>query len=426
MSEVKEQKNTLMEDEYERTPVPLEKRKSLLSVTMVWAGFPMIITSAVTGATLVHSMGFSKGLIGILLGNILLFLYVGLLSISGAKHGMNFGMLASKTFGKKGYMIASALLSTLVVGWFAVQTGLTGQSMKSAFDVNLPLVTLIAGVLFLVATLFGIKALSVVGAISVPLFFILGVYSVIDVWQSGTNLWSYQGSPNMTIPMGVAVTMVFALFADSGTMTADFTRWAKNGKHAVLATLSAFPIANMIAMTIGGIIAASTVTGTGDVFSVIAAKGGLLSIIAVLFLFINLGAVCTHCLYNGAVGWSFITGKSMRWLTIVLGIIGIVLAVGGIWDYFINWLNILGVIVPPIGMVMIIDQFVTRKNVADMAENIRKSPFIAWGIGSAAALLSHYQFEGLSTAVVGIVVSGITYYLLSNFTADKSANKKIA
>jgi hypothetical protein len=37
----------------------------------------------------------------------------------------------------------------------------------------------------------------------------------------------------------------------------------------------------------------------------------------------------------------------------VLGIIGTVAAVAGIWSYFATWLNILGVMVPPIGVTAI-------------------------------------------------------------------------
>jgi purine-cytosine permease-like protein len=43
---------------------------------------------------------------------------------------------------------------------------------------------------------------------------------------------------------GTAVTIVIVSFADSGTMTADFTRWAKNGQSAVYAAFTAFPVAN--------------------------------------------------------------------------------------------------------------------------------------------------------------------------------------
>ncbi len=50
--------------------------------------------------------------------------------------------------------------------------------------------------------------------------------------------------------------MVVAGFADSGTMTADFTRWSKNGRSAVIAAFSAFPVANVISYLFGVVIVA--------------------------------------------------------------------------------------------------------------------------------------------------------------------------
>ncbi|MCM3631118.1 cytosine permease [Paenibacillus glycanilyticus] len=403
----------LFESEYEHSAVPQNKRKSLLSVTSIWVGFPMIITGAVTGATLVHGLGFARGILAMVLGNVLLFAYVGLLSMLGARDGNNFSLQASRTFGRKGYIVSSALLSTLVIGWFAVQTGLTGVSMSGAFNVSTVLIVVVAGIFYVVLTLLGIKALSIIGMISAPLFLILGIYSVAEAVQNGHAVASYAGSSDSPIAFWVAVTLVFALFADSGTMTADFTRWAKNRKHAAIATFAAFPVANLIAMLIGGVIAAATLTGSGDVFGVIVDKGGALTWIAVIFLFINLGSVCSHCLYNGAVGWSHITGTKMRTMTIILGIIGIVAAAFGIWNYFINWLNLLGVIVPPIGAIILMDQLVTRKTSTAIDADIRFQPFLAWGIGSAAALIVNYQFPSLSTAITGILVSTVTYWLIS-------------
>ena len=54
--------------------------------------------------------------------SITMFAYVGLLGLIGTKRGMNFALIASIVFGKKGYDFASGLLSTLLLGWSAVQT----------------------------------------------------------------------------------------------------------------------------------------------------------------------------------------------------------------------------------------------------------------------------------------------------------------
>ncbi|MEK5324960.1 cytosine permease [Aeribacillus sp. FSL M8-0254] len=407
-------KDAILEEEYENEPVPLEKRKSLLSVSFVWIGFPMIITSAVTGAAIVAALGFLKGLSAILIGNLILFAYVGMLGVLSTKKGYNFGLQAAVTFGKKGSILVSGLLSTLVIGWFAVQVGLTGSSMHEAFGSNLIAVTLLAGVLYILITLFGVKALTLIGAVSAPFFVILGLWAVSDAVKNAgwSSIVNYSGDGS--IAFGVAVTMVVALFIDSGTMAGDFNRWSKNTKESILATFSAFPCANLIAMLFGGIITAASVeNGNADFFQYIAAKGGFLSTVAVLLLFLNLGSVCSHCLYNGAVGWSTLLNKKMRSLAIILGIFGVIIAISGAWNYFPNWLTILGVIVPPIGAIIIIDQFFIRKH-AGFENTIRIQPFIAWAIGSFISFLLEFYAPFLSTAVVGMITAAIAYAFLSS------------
>jgi cytosine permease len=408
------QKDAILEEEYENEPVPKEKRKSLLSVSLVWIGFPMIITSAVTGAAIVAALGFLRGLLAIVVGNLILFGYVGLLSVLSTKKGYNFGLQAAVTFGKKGSILVSGLLSTLVIGWFAVQVGLTGVSMNVAFGSNLITMTLLAGVLYILITLVGVKALTYIGAVSAPLFVILGLWAVSDAVDNAgwSSITSYSG--NGSIAFGVAVTMVVALFIDSGTMTGDFNRWSKNTKESILATLTAFPFANLIAMLFGGIITASAMeNGNADFFHYIAAKGGILAVVAVLLLFLNLGSVCSHCLYNGAVGWSTLLGKKMRTLAVILGIIGVIIAISGAWNHFISWLVILGVIVPPIGAIIIMDQFYVRKN-ADIMNNVRVQSFVAWAIGSFIALIVEFYTPFLSTAVVGMIAAAIAYVAVSS------------
>jgi cytosine permease len=124
--------------------------------------------------------------------------------------------------------------------------------------------------------------------------------------------------------------------------------------------------------------------------------------------------VCTHCLYNGAVGWGRIAGKKMRTMTVLLGLLGGLLALAGVWSLFLNWLNLLGVLVPPIGAVIIVDQiFVRHYSYDEDVPNFRGSAFAAWALGALAALLVHGMAPWFSEAVAGMLVGAVAYYALS-------------
>lgn len=408
-------------EEYEHEPVPIAARRSTFSVTTVWIGFPMIITGAMTGSILVLGMGFRNALWAMVIGNIIMFAYVGALGVLGTKRGMNFALLASIVFGKKGYVFASGLLSTLLLGWYAVQTGITGALISSAYGLNYVAMTTVAGLLYIGITFIGVRGLHLIGLVSVPLFVILGGWVAIDAastsgWNAILNYPGNNGAATMT--MGIGLTVVIALFIDAGTVTADFNRWAKDGRSSVIATFSAFPFANLLAMLVGGLMTAALAVpnanpfGADNMFGYMNAKQiGWLGTLAFLFLYCNLGSVCAHCLYNSATGWSRILHTRMRVMAVVLGLIGIVVAAGNVWAFFIQWLSLLGVVVPPIGAIVLVDQYLYRKN-AEINEDWRPTAFIAWAIGSAVALIVEFYAPHFSTAISAMLAGGIAYAVI--------------
>jgi cytosine permease len=403
--------------EFETEPVPASRRRSLLSVTSVWAGFPLVVTGSVSGAVIVHGLGFTTGMLAILLGSLLLFVYVGALSVLAARTGKNFSLQASATFGRRGYIISSALLATLVLGWFSVQAALVGETLGNEFQVTPALISILAGLGFTGLTFLGIRAIAVIGAISGPLFLLFGIIAVLTASTNGVNVFDYKGAETgSTILFGAAVTLVFALFADSGTMTADFTRWAKTPRHALIATASAFPVAHFITLLFGGLVAAATMQLDSSIFGSVVALDGIFPAVAAILIVINIASGCTHCLYNAAVGWSYILKGRMRLVTLALGVCGTIIAALGIWGYFVEWLNLLGIIVPPIGAIIITDQLLMRRAVS-VTKSIRWPPFAAWAIGSSAALVTHFVAPALSNVVVGLAVSSLTYIVIVSVNA---------
>jgi len=425
LEDAEEQVDHLLGNEYEHEPVPASARRSLFSVTLVWAGFPMIITGAMTGSILVLGMGFTNALIAMIIGNLIMLAYVASLGILGTRGGLNFALLASIVFGRKGYVLASGLLSTLLLGWYAVQTGITGALVSGTYGLSYVAMTVIAGLLYIGITFIGVRGLHYIGLVSIPLFVILGVWVAADA-ASGTTwaaIMAYPGNNGVaSMPMGVGLTVVVALFIDAGTVTADFNRWAKTPRDSFIATFSAFPFANIVAMLVGGVMTAALAVpnanpfGTDNMFGYMNhMQLGWLSVLAFVFLYLNLGSVCSHCLYNSATGWSRIIGTHMRVAAVILGVIGIAVAAGNIWAFFIQWLSLLGVLVPPIGAIILVDQYVIRPG-AKVDTDFRPMAFAAWAAGSAVALVVENAAPQFSTALSSMVVGGIAYWVLSNAT----------
>ncbi|MDI9223957.1 cytosine permease [Pantoea sp. EA-12] len=429
---MKDKSSPALEQEFEHEPVPLSHRHSTRSVSAVWFGFPMILTNALFGGIITWHLGFWPAIIAILLGNLVLFAYVGALSWFAGNTGMNFALQAKRTFGTKGYILVSGFLSTVVIGWYAFQTGLTGTVINQTFGWNSLAVTALAMVLYTGVTFLGVRALSILGMIAAPLFVVLGLVALWLIGQDHdfSTITQFHGSATAVgaMSMGTAVTMVVAGFADSGTMTADFTRWSKDGKSAVIAAFSAFPMANVISYLFGVVIVAVGAAvdpgnNGGNFLPMLMGHGMLLSVIAFLFVFINLGSVCTHCLYNGAVGFSHLFSSKMRLWTVILGVIGGALALAGVWSYFLEWLSLLGIVVPPFGAVMIVDLiFMAKISEQRKTRRLRGSAFAAWAIGSLCAVIAHIEFPQFGEAVIGLVTAAVSYTLIVKFKRESTAN----
>jgi len=424
LGNAEEQIDHILGDEYEHEPVPAAARRSLLSVTLVWAGFPMIITGAMTGSILVLGMGFSHALQAMVLGNLIMLAYVGLLGLLGTRNGVNFALLASVVFGRKGYVLASGLLSTLLLGGYAVQTGITGALVSGTYGLSYVAMTVLAGLLYIGITFMGVRGLHYIGLVSIPLFMVLGIWVAADAASATTwaVIMAYPGNNGIaSMSMGVGLTVVITLFIDAGTVTADFNRWARTPADSLIATFSAFPFANIVAMLVGGVMTAALAApnanpfGADNMFGYMNSHGAAwLSVLAFVFLYCNLGSVCSHCLYNSATGWSRITGSHMRLAAVILGVLGIIIAAGNVWAFFIQWLSLLGVVVPPIGAIILVDQYVVRPG-AKVDADYRPLAFGAWAIGSAVAFAVEKGAPEYSTAISAMIIGGVAYWALCGF-----------
>jgi cytosine permease len=109
----------------------------------------------------------------------------------------------------------------------------------------------------------------------------------------------------------------------------------------------------------------------------------------------------------------------MRILAIALGVIGIIVAAGNVWAFFIQWLTLLGILVPPIGAIILVDQYLLRVNSEATAE-WRVVPFIAWAAGSIVAFFVSEYAPEYSTAIAAFVVAAVVYGVLQSMMAPRT------
>ena len=390
--------------DYSLEAVPESARKGFWNMFFVMVGFTFFSASMSVGAKLGNGLDLSGFIWACIIGGVILSAYCGVLAFIGASTGMTMDLLCRRAFGTKGSYLSSFLLGFTQIGWFGVGVAMFSIPAAELLGVNEWVLTIIAGLLMTATAATGMKGLEIVAYISVPLIVILGVYSMITAGVEGGGLAAIFGQSAGKISLFTGVGYVIGSFISGGTATPNFIRFAKNRKVAVWTTVIAFFLGNTLMFCFGAI--GGAFTGKEDIFYVMIAQG--LAIPALIVLGANIWTTNNNALYTGGLGLANITGKPMKHLTWVAGIIGTALA---IWLYynFVGWLNILNCALPPIGMIVILDYFKNRSKYDGKHTEAVVNWFNVLGI-IAAAIVANFLNWGIA-AVNAMVVAAIFFFI---------------
>jgi cytosine permease len=80
---------------------------------------------------------------------------------------------------------------------------------------------------------------------------------------------------------------------------------------------------------------------------------------------------------------------------------------------------LLGILVPPIGAIILVDQYMVRAN-SEATSEWRIVPFIAWAAGSLVAFFVSEYAPQYSTAISAFVVAAVVYGVSQSLAAPKT------
>ncbi|GAB2543754.1 cytosine permease [Gracilibacillus alcaliphilus] len=375
-----------MDKEFALEAVPQTNRRGFWKMFILMVGFTFFSASMLSGGELGLGLSMSEFIVIVLIGNLILGLYTSGLAFIASKTGLSTHLLARYAFGEKGSYLVSFLLGATQVGWFGVGIAMFAVPVHKVTGIDMLPLIIVAGMAMTTSAFIGMKALTFLSFIAVPSIAILGSVSVgiaIDDLGGLRELFAYQ--PDASLGLATALTICIGSFASGGTLTPDFTRFAKTKTIAVVTTLVAFFLGNSLMFLFGAVGAVST--GLGDISEVMFVQGIIVP--AVIVLGLNIWTTNDNALYASGLGFSNITKFDKRKVVIFNGIIGTVFAMW-LYNNFVGWLTLLGSALPPIGAILLADFFILHKAKYPVFEQmkfkmIRWSAIIAWAGGFAAA-----------------------------------------
>lgn len=396
----------------EAVPQDSSERKGFWGLFVVMLGFTFFSASMSVGANMANGLNFSDFVKAIMIGGIILSVYTGLLAYVGSATGLSMDLLARRSFGSIGSYLPSALISFTQIGWFGVGAAMFAYPVSELTGLNPWIFIIIVGALMTTSAYFGMKGLTIVSFISVPLITILGVYSMTLAISSGGGLIAMFDKSQGNMTLFAAVGMVVGSFISGGTATPNFVRFSKTKKIAVVTTVIAFFLGNSLMFLFGAV--GGAFTGKEDIFYVMIAQG--LTIPAILVLGANIWTTNDNALYSSALGLSNITKIRKKPMTLAAGAIGTLLAVW-LYNNFVSWLSLLNATLPPVGAILVMDYFLHKENYKSDSEPVCKiNPAAIVGV-VAGALTANFLKWGIAS--VNAMVVAIVCYLIGEAIRTK-------
>lgn len=399
--------------EYPLSETPRETRKGLLSIAMVLFSFTFFTGTMFAGGKLGLAFGVSDMLWIAFFGNSLLALYAASLGLIAARSGLNTVLMGRFCFGEVGSRLSDCLLGFAELGWYAWGTATVAIVLVKLLDLppslTLPLMVLF-GFGFCLTALVGYKGLDMLSRIGVPLMFCLLVVSMVIATRA---IGGWQGLsavlPQQAMSVSAAITMVFGTFASGATQATNWTRLARSGRVAVVASMVSFLVGNGLMIVAGAWCA--IVYQQADIVEVMMLQG--LSFAAVVMLCLNLWTIQGPTIYNvSAAACHLLRSERRRTMTLAAAAIGVVLAIGGMYEWLIPFLILLGSIIPPIGGVIMADFWGRHRGQYPRLADARLPRFnlaglAAYAVGAVAAYSSPWV-----APLVGIAASAASYLVL--------------
>jgi len=394
--------------EFSLSPVPQSHRNGFWKILAVMLGLTFFSASMWAGGTLGSGLSFTSFILIILAGNLLLGIYTGALAHISAKTGLSTHLLTKYAFGVKGSYLSSFLLASTQVGWFGVGVAMFAVPVHKVTGMNLYLLIVLSGILMTLTAIYGMKALAILGMVAVPAIAILGSYSVFEATETiggMEGLMAYQ--PVQGLGLAAALTICIGSFVSAGTLTPDFTRFAKTSKSAVTATVIAFFLGNSL-MFLFGAVGAMTY-GKSDISDVMFLQGLILPAIIVLGL--NIWTTNENALYASSLGFTTITKWNKNKIVVFNGALGTIAAMW-LYNNFTGFLTVLGSALPSIGAIIIADYFFLNRAKYKVAfekmtfKSVNWMAIVAWvgGVAAAELMPGIAPINGLAGSIILYVI----------------------
>jgi cytosine permease len=413
---------TTANDDYSLQRVPMAERRHWFPIAVQRFGQVSALSQFLLGATLGYALSFWDAALAFLLGSIILEIVIAIVGIIGQKEGMQTSLLTRWTgFGEVGSALVGLAIAMSLIGWFGIQSAISAESLDSLMPglMPIPVWSIIFGLAVTAVVAFGFKGMQLLANITVPLFLVLVGWSVVSELSqhSLADLMSREpaGEP-MSVLAGAGV--VAGGFIVGAIITSDMTRFNRTSGDVVKVTVVGITLGEFVIGMAGVLLAHAA--QSGNIVAIVTSAVGWIGLLIIVTGTLKINDWNLYSSVLGLVNFvSTAFNKALPHLvtTLIIGVVGTLLAAFGILQGFIPFLTVLAAAFPPIAGIMVAEYFVVKKfrpaldatrgaeTLPKTAPRIVPATIVIWLV---ASLVGYFVTWGIPS-ITALVVSFVLY-----------------
>ncbi len=394
--------------------------KGFWTMLALMFGFTIFSASVMSGAQIGQDIKVWQGALAIIIGNFILASYGAILAWISKKQNSNLDETLKKSFGEKGSFIPSMIMVLTQVGWFGVGIAMIAKPIASELGISPWIIVFIATGFIILTAFFGIKSLTIISMIAVPLVILLGFISM----GKNVSIGHYHQAvekKNIT-NMVQAIAVVIGTFISGATFVPNFAKEAKNHKVAWQTTALAFLVGNGLMITFGFVSQIYSSTKIFDFISITKSHGGMgLVIIGYIILILNIWTTNDSGMFSISLAFQHWFKLPKKIGVVIFGIIGASLSLW-LFDNFIEFLNYMNRFVPAIGAIIILNYFMFEGEISGSKSKLTMliAPLLILGVATGITFVPEIAPYAPFVSFGVAVICYLTLVLIIKKIGDKN------
>jgi cytosine permease len=411
-------------DDYALSRVPPQARHGWWSVGMQRFGQISALSQFLLGATLGYGMTFWSAFWALTLGALILEFVCILVGVIGSREGLQTSMLARWTgFGEGGSAVVGAAIGISLMGWFGIQSAVSAQALVNLIGV-LPewAWSLVFGLAVTMIAVRGFDSMKWVAYVAVPAFLALVAWSVgAELMRHDVGELIRSAAPGPQLSLLEGTTLVAGSFMVGAVVAPDMTRFNRSTADVIKQTLFGITLGEYV-IGLAGVLLAHALQ-SNSVVTIVTSSVGWVGLLVIVLGTIKINDWNLYSSGLGIVNFAgTVFGRSVdrRAVTLGVGVVGSLLAAGGILERFTDFLILLGVVFPPIPGIMVAEYFVVKRwrdelersrvkgTLPDSGPTWVPATLVIWLVASVVGQYATWGLPSINSLVVAFILYIVT------------------